>query len=680
MERGADDEGTSLFRSPSGGGGDGDGGGGWWGAATSYESLLSRGQSGLSAGSAASSAGAVSGVSHASLLSFMSAETARVRNSSASKGGGAQDQDQADAEAEAEAAPSNGGGGTGSGARSNRTPPRRGDGGSSSLSAGAGGGDGGGATVLEAALTSAKACMGTGALALPYAAAGGGIAVNLAGLALFALWNLRCVGLLLECGDLVPGEGRGVCMGGPRVGGGAAAGPPRLQPPPREGRLTRRRRTLASMRRLFRRMSIAHGAARIDDAELERSLAADADHHALCRTSGGDDEEEEGGGGAAPTPHRPFLSDRDPPPPGTLAYGRVAWYALGPVGLQCADWASLLLFLGVAVSYEAMILAYLAEVPLSTGSRAVDALATVAAVAPLTCARDLGFLARPSAAGLAVLSAAFVVIFAQGLATNGLEGLTLLSGGDLWPSRGARGLAEWFGVTSFGFGIVPLTFNIRASMGQPERMPRAAEMALGGVAAAYAAIGTLAVVVFRPTVGPDGFRDDILTVLPDEGGVLTTVRLAMVASVIVSVPLLLVPCAEIIEGRLGVTAAWHPERRIAIRTVLSLLCALVALLVPSFVQVISFVGAFCTVLTSFIFPPLFHLELIQKRWDEDGGVRLFQSDEDLGGVHEGSGSRNRRGMTELECIRKTREDVALLILGVLTSTITSALILTNMMR
>ena len=37
-------------------------------------------------------------------------------------------------------------------------------------------------------------------------------------------------------------------------------------------------------------------------------------------------------------------------------------------------------------------------------------------------------------------------------------------------------------------------------------------------------------------------------------------------------------------------------------------------------------------------------------------------------------------MTELECIRKTREDVALLILGVLTSTITSALILTNMMR
>ena len=31
-------------------------------------------------------------------------------------------------------------------------------------------------------------------------------------------------------------------------------------------------------------------------------------------------------------------------------------------------------------------------------------LATVAAVAPLTCARDLGFLARPSAAGLAVLS------------------------------------------------------------------------------------------------------------------------------------------------------------------------------------------------------------------------------------------------------------------------------------
>ena len=59
------------------------------------------------------------------------------------------------------------------------------------------------ATVRQSALNVAKTCMGTGTLALPYAASQGGYIFSSIGLIAMALWNLYCVDRMMKCADLL---------------------------------------------------------------------------------------------------------------------------------------------------------------------------------------------------------------------------------------------------------------------------------------------------------------------------------------------------------------------------------------------------------------------------------------------------------------------------------------------
>jgi hypothetical protein len=59
-------------------------------------------------------------------------------------------------------------------------------------------------TVRQTVFNIAKMCMGTGTLALPYAACQGGYIFNAAGLAIMMLWNLYSVDRLLRCLSLIP--------------------------------------------------------------------------------------------------------------------------------------------------------------------------------------------------------------------------------------------------------------------------------------------------------------------------------------------------------------------------------------------------------------------------------------------------------------------------------------------
>eukprot|EP00934_Nitzschia_sp_Nitz4_P007448 Nitzschia sp. Nitz4//scaffold185_size43419//26709//28262//NITZ4_007304-RA/size43419-processed-gene-0.82-mRNA-1//-1//CDS//3329539718//7438//frame0 len=61
----------------------------------------------------------------------------------------------------------------------------------------------GGASVLETMTNLAKTCMGTGCLALPYAAQKGGILLYVAGLLAIALWNVYASQRLAKCWDLL---------------------------------------------------------------------------------------------------------------------------------------------------------------------------------------------------------------------------------------------------------------------------------------------------------------------------------------------------------------------------------------------------------------------------------------------------------------------------------------------
>ena len=61
-----------------------------------------------------------------------------------------------------------------------------------------------GSTVFQTSLNIAKLCMGTGTLALPYAAQQGGLVFNMIGLGVIVVWNYYSADCLLRCLDNLP--------------------------------------------------------------------------------------------------------------------------------------------------------------------------------------------------------------------------------------------------------------------------------------------------------------------------------------------------------------------------------------------------------------------------------------------------------------------------------------------
>ena len=218
-----------------------------------------------------------------------------------------------------------------------------------------------------------------------------------------------------------------------------------------------------------------------------------------------------------------ILIETQSPPPGTSTYGRVAWYALGPIGLHIMDAALLVLLLGVVIAYEDAIMSFLRETPMTTGSEALDALCTILVIAPLTCVEDLHVLSKSSALGIVIIFVSFGVIFVFGWIENSpWAGLLQLSWEEMWPAS-LTGLCNWFGVTVFGFGAVPITYNLQESMKEPTKMSKATEIALLLVGGTYAVIGNGVAILYKPSVE---FTGDVLQELP-ESWIPTTIRLAM---------------------------------------------------------------------------------------------------------------------------------------------------------
>lgn len=72
----------------------------------------------------------------------------------------------------------------------------------------------GGATVFQTSLNVSKLCMGTGTLALPFAADKGGLLFNLIGLFLIGSWNYYSANCILRCSQHIPKLKTGVVNGG----------------------------------------------------------------------------------------------------------------------------------------------------------------------------------------------------------------------------------------------------------------------------------------------------------------------------------------------------------------------------------------------------------------------------------------------------------------------------------
>ena len=301
------------------------------------------------------------------------------------------------------------------------------------------------------------------------------------------------------------------------------------------------------------------------------------------------------------------MTQLPPPPAGTATLGKVAYYALGETGLILLDIMLLILLSGIVIAYEVAILSFAKGTPFTTGSNLVDAMILTFLLVPLSIVDDMSNLSKLSRLGLVILAFAMLVIAGYGI--SGYDTTTILaedSPFSLWPPTGLTGVSHWFGCVVFGFGIVPLTFNFRESMAEPEHLPLTALISMVLVAFVYIVTGIIMLYLY-----PD-ITDDVLSEIP-AGGLATVTRLAMIVVVLATAPLLIVPCAEIVEGKIHHDGQVHPKTILLARTGLSLFTVAVSVMLPGFVAVLAFVGCFSVALVSFCIPPFLHMVLLYQQ-------------------------------------------------------------------
>ena len=280
---------------------------------------------------------------------------------------------------------------------------------------------------------------------------------------------------------------------------------------------------------------------------------------------------------------------------------------------------------------------------MSTGFSRWDKILPGIIVAVLSCAKDISFLSRFSAVGLIVLAISFVVVSWEGVKENGFTGFTHVLQLNMRPES-LSAASSWFGIVVFGYGVVPFIFSFESSMADPQLINLAAKLGLSIAYAGYLFASNGIKILFA---GAHSFDGDMLQALPEASPISIVVRLLMISMVCVTAPLIAVPvsiirmtdaayysvhsqqtvfseqqCGEMIEGKLGIKDNEELSyKRILIRTTLCGTTTLLASLVPEFVHVISFVGAFCVSILSFVLPPMFIL-MLAKRYDPCAQIDL----------------------------------------------------------
>lgn len=246
----------------------------------------------------------------------------------------------------------------------------------------------------------------------------------------------------------------------------------------------------------------------------------------------------------------------------------------------------------------------------------VDALGIAAIVGTLSLVPDVGYLSKISASGLTVLALTFVTIAGYAVVFPSEHGThdSTYQPLQLWPENGLSGVSRWFGCVVFGFGVVPLTYNFHESMAQPQQLVKASTVALIGTACSYVMIGCGLLTLYYPVNG------DILEKLPTTGIVPLVIRVAMIVVVLFTAPLIVLPCGLILEGKLQSSSG--KTKQVIVRYSICIVCALTSVVIPGFVNVLSFVGCFSVALVSFVFPPLIHISLLLRSKEEDSSCNV----------------------------------------------------------
>jgi amino acid permease len=328
---------------------------------------------------------------------------------------------------------------------------------------------------------------------------------------------------------------------------------------------------------------------------------------------------------------------RDPPPEGTSAFSKLGWYALGDVGRWSIDLMMLMLLLFINIALEVAILSFMGATPFTTGEKLLDGTILGLILVPFCIVDDMSALSKLSRLGLIVLGFTMAVVAWYGIiGHHDIESVDESIGSgesddknynentspfNLFPLNGIEGVSKWFGCVVFSFGVVPLTFNFRESMAEPEKLPQTAMISMTIVGVCYTIIGISFLYLF-PNID-----DDLLAELPSTGLIATVTRIAMIIVVMASTPLLIVPCAEIIEGKIMKSENGQGRRSrkgmIIIRTFILLGTVSVAAKLPDFVSVLAFVGCFAVSMVSFVLPPGLHLLLLGQGFHDGPGGTAY---------------------------------------------------------
>jgi amino acid permease len=276
--------------------------------------------------------------------------------------------------------------------------------------------------------------------------------------------------------------------------------------------------------------------------------------------------------------------------------GEVAFFAYGKVGFHAMDIIFFGLLFMIIVAYLDAALGFLQDTIFVTSNRLWNALVPAIIIGYLASGEEMESLSKVSALGIGLILMVFgILIFGYGDFDELSE----------WPTSKTTvaNFAQWFGTTVFGFGLVPLTYNFRASMKDKGDMMLASALGLAGTSLLYIVLSVGVVLLFPATL----LQGDVLTLLPNNSFLPAVVRLAMVGLVLTTAPLLVLPCGELIQDEVF-PSHWSP---VWIRIAICITASLLTLYLPEFVFVLSFVGS-CWCILSFVIPPLFRLALLQK--------------------------------------------------------------------
>jgi amino acid permease len=285
---------------------------------------------------------------------------------------------------------------------------------------------------------------------------------------------------------------------------------------------------------------------------------------------------------------------------GTLTgYSAVVHAALGHSGVLLFDTMICMLLTGVCSSIQVQV-AHLVEpyVALPFGDvYSMLVLLIAVCLVPLALMRNLSRLAIVSAVALVVLAVGLLAVATSGVVRFGVPPLPqrLLTPPDL------SGVASFFSIAAFSFGMQTNLLPVRGGMREPHRAPEVVSFALVVVVCVNSGVGVGLAWLYAG--GGRAVEENILLNLPPHTLLSICVQLSTAVVSVLGYPLLMLPVMQLLPARLP--PAWHGS---GLRLGFLACTTVLALLLREFALVLSLCGCL-TIFVCLVLPPLCHLRL-----------------------------------------------------------------------